>query len=179
MSIHRVVVIASTNRPFDLDEAVLRRLPRRILVDLPDLHTRQEILSVTLANNRVDRSVNFTQLAEKLEGYTGSDIKEVCREAVVRVAHERAQMLEHGVNSVDTGAVAASGESVADVLDFNAPLRAVTLADFQAAMKKLKASVDDNGRELQKVVEWNSKYGEFKRKAKKSSGSNAHLSMYV
>jgi SpoVK/Ycf46/Vps4 family AAA+-type ATPase len=45
----------------------------------------------------VDRSVNYTTLAEKLEGYTGSDIKEVCREAVVRVAHERAKMLEHGV----------------------------------------------------------------------------------
>jgi SpoVK/Ycf46/Vps4 family AAA+-type ATPase len=44
-----VVVIASTNRPFDLDEAVLRRLPRRILVDLPDLATRREILQVTLA----------------------------------------------------------------------------------------------------------------------------------
>jgi SpoVK/Ycf46/Vps4 family AAA+-type ATPase len=42
-------VIASTNRPFDLDEAVLRRLPRRILVDLPDLATRREILQVTLA----------------------------------------------------------------------------------------------------------------------------------
>lgn len=173
-------MIASTNRPFDLDEAVLRRLPRRILVDLPDLHTRQEILSVTLANNRVDSAVNFTQLAEKLDGYTGSDIKEVCREAVVRVAHERAQMLGHGADSVDTAAVGASGsESVADVLDFNAPLRAVTLEDFQAAMRKLKASVDDNGRELQKVVEWNNKYGEFKRKAKKPSSGSAHLTMYV
>lgn len=93
-------MIASTNRPFDLDEAVLRRLPRRILVDLPDLQTRQEILSVTLANNRVSSSVNFTQLAEKLEGYTGSDIKEVCREAVVRVAHERAKQLENGLENV-------------------------------------------------------------------------------
>lgn len=103
---HRVVVIASTNRPFDLDEAVLRRLPRRIMVDLPDLQTRQEILSVTLSGNRVHGSVNFTQLAEKLEGYTGSDIKEVCREAVVRVAHERARRLERGVDSFGTNAVA-------------------------------------------------------------------------
>ena len=69
--------------PFDLDEAVLRRFPRRILVDLPDLETRTEILEVTLAENRVDSSVNITQIAERLEGYTGSDIKEVCREAVV------------------------------------------------------------------------------------------------
>ena len=110
-------MIASTNRPFDLDEAVLRRLPRRILVDLPDLQTRQEILSVTLANNRISSSVNFTQLAEKLEGYTGSDIKEVCREAVVRVAHERAKQLENGEETAN----AAGNEShwrlcVSDVL---------------------------------------------------------------
>jgi len=65
------VVIASTNRPFDLDEAVLRRLPRRIMVDLPDLTTRADILAVTLANNRVASDVNLTALAEQLEGYTG------------------------------------------------------------------------------------------------------------
>jgi SpoVK/Ycf46/Vps4 family AAA+-type ATPase len=46
-----------------------------------------------MANNRVDPSVDFTAIAKDLEGFTGSDIKEVCREAVVRIAHEKAQVL--------------------------------------------------------------------------------------
>ena len=87
-------MIGFTNRPFDLDEAVLRRFTRRMLVDLQDLETRKEILEVTLSENRLDPSVNFTLIAEKIEGYTGSDIKEVCREAVVQISHEQARMLD-------------------------------------------------------------------------------------
>lgn len=89
-------MIASTNRPYDLDEAVLRRLPRRIMVDLPDRDTRRAVLEVSMAGNRVSPDVNFTAIADRLEGYTGSDIKEICREAVVRIAHEQAQKYEHG-----------------------------------------------------------------------------------
>lgn len=73
----RQVVIASTNRPFDLDEAILRRLPRRVLVDLPDRDTRSEILKVTLSNNRIAPDMDILELADRLEGYTGSDIREV------------------------------------------------------------------------------------------------------
>ncbi|KAL7557887.1 hypothetical protein ACA910_010934 [Epithemia clementina (nom. ined.)] len=153
----RVIVVGSTNRPFDLDEAVLRRFPRRLLVDLPDLETRQEILQVTLAENRLDPSVNLTQIAERMEGYTGSDIKEVCREAVVHISHEHAKWLDQGY--VEDGEV--GGESRSQEI-----LRPVTTEDFDRALSKLKRSVSETGRELARVWEWNEEYGEIKRKDK-------------
>lgn len=151
----RVIVIASTNRPFDLDEAVLRRLPRRLLVDLPDLETRKEIMEVTLSENRLDESVNLTKIAESLDGYTGSDLKEVCREAVVKIAHERAKLIDSADLSTDADFLFTS-------------VRAVNETDFSDAMKRLRASVDSNGREMQKVLDWNEKFGEYKKVNKKS-----------
>jgi SpoVK/Ycf46/Vps4 family AAA+-type ATPase len=152
----RVVVIGSTNRPFDLDEAVLRRFPRRILVDLPDLATRKEILEVTLAENRLDPSVNLTKIAERLEGYTGSDIKEVCREAVVQISHEQAKLLDRGF--VDTREDVTQGSLQR--------LRPVTAEDFEKSLKKLTRSVSEKGRELARVWEWNDEYGEIKKEKK-------------
>jgi SpoVK/Ycf46/Vps4 family AAA+-type ATPase len=152
----RVVVIGSTNRPFDLDEAVLRRFPRRILVDLPDLETRREILEVTLAENRVDPSVNFTTIAERLEGYTGSDIKEVCREAVVQISHEQAKLLDQDITDSREDVTVGSLQR----------LRAANNDDFDKALDKLKRSVSEKGKELARVWEWNDEYGEIKRESR-------------
>ena len=158
----RVVVIGSTNRPFDLDEAVLRRFPRRILVDLPDLETRREILEVTLAENRLGPDVNLTMIAERLEGYTGSDLKEVCREAVVQISHEQARLLDRGeLMDDDDGLFEGSG-------GFQM-LRPVTMRDFEAAMRKLKRSVSETGRELARVWDWNDEYGEIKKTNKRDA----------
>ena len=163
---NRVVVIGSTNRPFDLDEAVLRRFPRRILVDLPDLDTRREILEVTLAENRLDLAVNLTSIAERLDGYTGSDIKEVCREAVVQISHEQARKLDNGLDFASD----SDGENGAADSNQNADnsslqrLRPVTMNDFDSAMNKLKRSVSEKGKELMRVWEWNDQYGEIKKK---------------
>jgi ATPase family AAA domain-containing protein 1 len=159
----RVIVIGSTNRPFDLDEAVLRRFPRRILVDLPDLETRQEILEVTLAENRLAPEVNLTSIAERLDGYTGSDIKEVCREAVVQISHEQAKMLEQGFmdNTDET-----SPQDADAAMSSLQRLRPVTVGDFDRALSKLKRSVAENGREIARVWEWNDQYGEIKKDRK-------------
>jgi SpoVK/Ycf46/Vps4 family AAA+-type ATPase len=162
----RVVVIGSTNRPFDLDEAVLRRFPRRILVDLPDLDTRREILQVTLAENRVDPSVNLTAIADRLDGYTGSDIKEICREAVVQISHEQARLLDQGYGDEEEALdVNNNSGNLGDGLDQK--LRPVTTTDFDKAMKKLKRSVSEKGRELVRVWDWNDEYGEIKKKDKR------------
>ena len=162
----RVVVIGSTHRPFDLDEAVLRRFPRRILVDLPDLETRREILEVTLSENRLGPDVNLTRIAERLEGYTGSDLKEVCREAVVQISHEQARMLDRGElldEEVEDQDSAGSSENGFQML------RPVTMSDFESAMRKLKRSVSETGRELARVWEWNDQYGELKKTNKRDS----------
>jgi len=160
----RVVVIGSTNRPFDLDEAVLRRFPRRILVDLPDLDTRREILEVTLAENRLGADVNLTMIAERLEGYTGSDLKEVCREAVVQISHEQARMLDRGelLDDEDEEYLETAGSGFQ-------MLRPVTMKDFENAMSKLKRSVSETGRELAKVWSWNDEYGEIKKTSKRDA----------
>jgi len=171
----RVVVIGSTNRPFDLDEAVLRRFPRRILVDLPDMETRREILEVTLAENRLDPSVNLTAIADRLDGYTGSDIKEVCREAVVQISHEQARMLDRGfVDESDDNNFISEGTNYVSGLN---RLRPVTMGDFEKAMTKLKRSVSEKGRELMRVWEWNDEYGEIKKK--KRDHSPQLLNMFV
>lgn len=160
---NRVVVIGSTNRPFDLDEAVLRRFPRRILVDLPDLDTRREILEVTLAENRLDPAVNLTLIAERLDGYTGSDIKEVCREAVVQISHEQARMLDNGFDFSKDLIVSASDDDQNEDFTSMQRLRPVTMKDFESAMNKLKRSVSEKGKELMRVWEWNDEYGEIKK----------------
>ena len=163
---------ATGRSPFDLDEAVLRRFPRRILVDLPDLDTRQEVLEVTLAENRIGGDVNLTKVAERLEGYTGSDIKEVCREAVVQISHEQARMLDQGFEDSEDG-VDLSDDDEGSQVEMSMlslqRLRPVTMADFEKALTKLKKSVSEKGRELQRVVAWNEEYGELKRTKKRDS----------
>merc|ERR1712194_230365 len=117
-----------------------------------------------LAENRLGPDVNLTAIAERLEGYTGSDLKEVCREAVVQISHEQARMLDRGELLGDDDEeyleTAGSGFQM---------LRPVTMQDFENAMRKLKRSVSETGRELAKVWNWNDEYGEIKKASKKNT----------
>lgn len=77
----RIMVLAATNRPWELDEAILRRLPRHFEIPLPDSATRTSILKVILRDEIVDDRIDLAEIARRCEGYSGSDIMDLCKQA--------------------------------------------------------------------------------------------------
>ena len=76
-----VMVLATTNCPWDLDEAMRRRLEKRIYIPLPDEITRLSVFRISLKDIPLSSDVNYNELAALTEGYSGADIHVVCREA--------------------------------------------------------------------------------------------------
>eukprot|EP00986_Skeletonema_menzelii_P011066 scaffold5585_cov153-Skeletonema_menzelii.AAC.4 len=96
-----ILVIGATNRPFDLDPAFLRRMPRRVFVGLPDHDARISILQTFLKNVPLDESFDVNSLAHKTRNYSPSDIREVLQAAALYPLREaRARMM---TNSVEAG----------------------------------------------------------------------------
>lgn len=80
----RVVVLAATNRPQELDEAALRRFPKRVYVSLPDLNTRELLLKRLLAKQGSPLSADAAKrLAVSTEGYSGSDLTALAKDAAL------------------------------------------------------------------------------------------------
>lgn len=79
----RILVLGATNRPADIDAAILRRMPKRYAVGLPDPAQRKKILAIMLSNVPCNSSFNLDEIVRKTEGYSGSDLKELCRNAAM------------------------------------------------------------------------------------------------
>ncbi|XP_045815952.1 outer mitochondrial transmembrane helix translocase-like isoform X1 [Trifolium pratense] len=77
----QVMVLAATNRPSELDEAILRRLPQAFEIGYPDQRERAEILKVILKDERVEDNIDFGYIAGLCKGYTGSDLFDLCKKA--------------------------------------------------------------------------------------------------
>ncbi|XP_047238488.1 outer mitochondrial transmembrane helix translocase [Girardinichthys multiradiatus] len=79
----QVMVMGATNRPQDLDPAILRRMPATFHVGLPNTRQRQDILQLILAGENLSNAIHLEEIAEKTEGYSGSDLRELCRDAAM------------------------------------------------------------------------------------------------
>ncbi|XP_042344269.1 outer mitochondrial transmembrane helix translocase [Plectropomus leopardus] len=79
----QVMVMGATNRPQDVDPAILRRMPASFHVGLPNTRQRQDILRLILAGENLSNAINLKEIAEKTESYSGSDLRELCRDAAM------------------------------------------------------------------------------------------------
>ncbi|WP_331233474.1 CDC48 family AAA ATPase [Natronorarus salvus] len=132
-----VVVIATTNRPDLIDNALLRpgRLDRHVHVPVPDEEARRAIFAVHTENKPLADDVEIDRLAAETEGYVGADIEAVCREASLAATREF-------IRSV-------SPEEMADTVG---NVR-ISREHFEAALEEVLPSVTSEVRERYQEIE--------------------------
>jgi len=84
----QVSVFATTNMPWELDIAALRRFERKILVPMPNKETRKTILELHTAENHLLNDKHFMLLAKSTDGYSGSDLSTLVNDGLMRPIKE-------------------------------------------------------------------------------------------
>ena len=134
-----VVVIGATNRPQELDDAVRRRLEKRIYIHLPDNRGRASLLRHVLASGKTRVKLlefEVDAIAKATEGFSGADLTALCREAAMQPLRE----LGHRVKDVSAAAI-----------------RPVDIQDFSDALVNVKPSVDTS--QLDAFESWTRQFG--------------------
>ncbi|KAJ9579535.1 hypothetical protein L9F63_004794 [Diploptera punctata] len=124
----RVFLLATSNLPWELDAAILRRLEKRILVDLPNIEAREAMIKHYLPPIVIERPALLCELDYELlatAGYSGSDIKLVCKETAMNAMRKAFSILENS----------ESGENLPDM-----KLKTITTVDMETALAGTKPS---------------------------------------
>ncbi|CAI9562789.1 unnamed protein product [Staurois parvus] len=135
----RVLVMGATNRPQELDEAVLRRFTKRVYVSLPNEETRLLLLKNLLSKqgNPLTQK-ELTQLARQTEGYSGSDITALAKDAALGPIRELKPEQVKNMSASE--------------------MRNIKYSDFLTSLKKIKCSVSSST--LESYIRWNKEFGD-------------------
>ena len=117
----KLYVIGATNKPWTLEAGFLRRFQKRIYVTLPDIASRINLFNQYTTPLKKENTLKHEELARFSEGYSASDIKDICQSAQLRVVNE---LFESG-----------------KAMDVKANPRAITASDFKEIFKIRKPSV--------------------------------------
>lgn len=137
------MVLGATNFPWGLDEALRRRLEKRVYIPLPDRPARRQLFDINLRDVHIQSDVNLDNLAELCEGYSGADITNVCRDASMMVVRRRMQGLTR--------------EQMQELDKDELVKTPVSNADFKAALRKVNRSVSPE--DISQFERWSTEYG--------------------
>jgi katanin p60 ATPase-containing subunit A1 len=148
-----VFVLAASNLPWDLDPALLRRLEKRILVPMPGKEARKEMLkSYLLRYNCLIEERDFEEVATLTEGYSGADMKLLCKEAGMRPVRRILKNIEE---------LESNDKHARSIKKVNTKLLMkkypITVDDLRKSIISTKAST--NPELLNTYKSWSEKYG--------------------
>lgn len=124
----RVVLLAASNCPWDLDPAMRRRLEKRIYIPLPDPTARSALLEILLRNIPISSDVDQELLVTLTQGYSGSDIQIICRDASMMPMRRLLDLF----SAQDLVEMRKSGDLL---------VPKVTMTDFESALRNTRPSV--------------------------------------
>jgi vacuolar protein-sorting-associated protein 4 len=132
----QLYVIGATNKPWTLESGFLRRFQKRINVSLPSLPSRVDLFRQYIRPLNREKSLKPDELAKLCEGYSASDIKDICQAAQLRVVNE---LFESGM-----------------AMDTNSNPRCISVVDFKEIFKVRKPSV--SAEMLKAYVKWSDQF---------------------
>jgi katanin p60 ATPase-containing subunit A1 len=140
-----VLFLASTNTPWDIDDAVISRFEKRIYVPLPDEAARRGILQIHVERKGFAFE-DYDWLVEKTEGYSGRDIKVLCKESIYAMVRE----LNPGVADIaDAG--------LEEIRRYEIKTRELSRKDFEKALERMRPAT--TGATVKKYEGWNERFG--------------------
>lgn len=91
----RLIVLAATNRPDVLDKALLRpgRFDRRVVLDMPDINDREEILKIHARGKSLDKGVDLRKIAVRTPGFSGADLANLLNESAIYAARRNQRLI--------------------------------------------------------------------------------------
>jgi len=131
----RVLIVGATNLPHELDDAARRRFVKKIYIPLPDQPARVQLFKNLMSQNvNTLKEKHFVRLARDTEGFSGSDLRDLCHEAAMGPLRDAGETLE-----------TADGP----------PL--ITYKHFRQAIRSMKPSVSSS--DLDVLIKWNDQFG--------------------
>lgn len=162
-------IMVATNRPFDLDEASLRRLPRRLLIDLPVEKDREAILKIHLQSERLDPDVSVADLAAQTPFYSGSDLKNVCVAAALACVREEFDTAAAASRANDITSTDSAEKKKKKKKKYEYPAkRTLHTRHFDKAMEEISASISEDMGSLSAIRKFDEKYGDRRGRRKKA-----------
>jgi SpoVK/Ycf46/Vps4 family AAA+-type ATPase len=138
----KIILMAATNKPWDLDDAMISRFQRKVYIPLPDKKARERIFEIHLKGATL-RGITTSALAERSEGFSGRDIANVCREAIMFMIREENPKLEE--------------LTPAQIEKYEMKYRSLETKDFDQAFEKVKLTVDR--KTIERYEQWGEQLG--------------------